>query len=46
MFSMDWLVSIVSGVRSFTVWRFVGKRRENSMFRVYMVLHGGITVWG
>ena len=46
MFSMDWLGYIVSGVHSFTVWRFVGKRRENSVFRVCMVLHGEIMVWG
>ena len=43
---MDWLGYIVSGVRSFTVWRFVGKRRENSVFRVCMVFHRDIMVWG
>ena len=46
MFSMDWLGYIVSGVRSFSVWRFVEKRRENSVFRACMVLHGDIMVWG
>ena len=30
----------------FSVWRFVGKRRENSVFRLCMVLHGDIIVWG
>ena len=44
MFSVYWLGYKVSGVRSFTVWRFVGKRRENSVFRVCMVLHGDIMV--
>ena len=36
----------MSGVRSFTVLRFVGKRRENYVFRVCMVLHEDIMVWG
>ena len=41
----------MSGVRSFTVWRFVEKRRENSVFRVCMVFswiyYGlGLTVKG
>ena len=46
MFSMDWLGYIVSGVRSFTVWQFVGKSRENPVFRVCMVFHGDIMVQG
>ena len=45
MFSINWLCYIMSGVCSFSVWRFVGKRRENSVFRVCMVLHGDIMVW-
>ena len=35
-----------SGVRSFTIWRLVGKRRENFAFGVYMVLHEDIMVQG
>ena len=35
-----------SGVRTFTVWQFVEKRRENSAFGVCMVLHGDIMVQG
>ena len=33
-------------MRTFTVWQFVGKRRENSAFGVCMVLHGDIMVHG
>ena len=33
-------------MRTFTVWQFVGKRRENSAFEVCMVLHGDIMVQG
>ena len=40
----------MSGVCSFTVWRFVGKRRDNYMFRVLWfcmkILWFGLTVKG
>ena len=46
MFSLYWLGYRGSGVRTFTVWQFVGKRRENSAFGVCMVLHEDIIVYG